>query len=353
MATPAKFEYSDRVRELQAEARAANARGDQPGDHRPDVYREDGRWVYRASALGGCPRALWLARQGVDRSPRNKTLDRAMMEGSNSEEIILQMAREKFFLTITDPQYEYEIEVMEGLAIVRGHLDGLGEHTSMDQLGNVEAKALGPDLWKKSATARFKAMPHWDRQVQLGMRGSSRRLTWMLWGQKGEDGVVVDVTYTVVEYSAREVAMALAAVKANEEACANGAHVECPKEEFGCPFWTLHEGKREELEVVQDQKLATLAAKWLRAKAHQAAAKTEVDEAKAAFEKAAEAAKLGTGGLELAGKGQPRTKVKLVERTQRKYDRGLMVEDGVLDKYEYEGTSSYWTVTAIDDEEEG
>ena len=338
-------DYSEQVQEMRAAARAANAREENPGDHRPNVYREDGTWIYRASAVGGCPRALWSARMGVERSPISDTLMKAFREGSNSEDIAIQMAREKFFMEITDPQHEYHVDVRDGdevVAVVRGHLDGLGRSSGTDQDGNIEVKMLGPDLWKKSHTARFNAIPHWLDQVQMGMRGSGRRLTWMIWGKKDSDGVCEDVSYTVVEYNARHVAQVLARIKENERAVAEGREIECVTEEFGCPYWTLHEGKkgdRPEIEEIQDDRLAKLAELWLRAKGEATGAKKRAEVARDAYLKVAEEMKVGEQSARFGDL--------IVRRTvseRRNIARAALENDGLLDKYSSINEVVSWTV---------
>jgi len=339
--------YSDLISTMQAEARAANARGDNPGDHRPDVYRDGDVWVYRASAVGSsCDRALWYARTGVERSPVAGNLQKAFIEGSNSEDLALQMAREKFFFEITDPQYEYEIEVMEGV-VIRGHLDGLG-HSATGEDSIVEAKMLGKDLWKKSHTARFKAIPHWGAQVQMGMKGTGRKRCTMIWGRKDDDGVCEDVTYSVVDYSAREVAVILAKVRRIEEAVASGKPPECAKEEFGCSYWQLHEGKRakDDLEVVEHEQLGRAIQAVEVCKSDVKAAERKLDEAKANVEKLLEELKIDHS-VRVEWKGTPMIAQHVVQE-RRNFARAAMEQDGVLDKYSELKTSSYWTYKTED-----
>lgn len=342
-------EYSLHVHELRARARALNEQGSNIGDHRPDVYRDNGVWVYRASALGSCPRALWLARSGVDRSPTNAIMSKAYMEGTNSEPVAIAMATEKWHWKITDPQYEYEIEVMPGV-VIRGHLDGLGEDTAMKQVGNVEVKMLGPDLWKMSQERRFATIPHWATQVHLGMRGSGRRLTWMIWGRKDDDGVCSDVTYGVVEYSARAVALAMKRVRDTEAAIASGAHVPCEDEDWGCPYWTLHEGTKKELEHVQDQKIATLARIEYQANLAKKAATEAHDKAKIDLLAAVNERKLGDEVI-VEGRGTGAYKLLRVRQTRREIDRGRLREDGLFDTYTYEKAVEYLKCDADTGEE--
>ena len=350
-------EWSEQIKLMQAEARAANQREDNPGDHRPDVYHEGDKTVYRASALGGCERALWYARTGVERSPVSATLMKAFREGSNSEDLVLQMARERYFFDITEPQCEYEIEVpgTDGLVVVRGHLDGLGASSGTKEVGNVEAKMLGPDLWKKSHTARFKSIPHWMVQVQLGMMGSGRTRCWMIWGEKDADGVAKDVSYTVVEYSARDAVMALAKVRRVEAAVAAGLDIECAKEEFGCSYWQLHEGKgwgAEDVETVDDQELGALGAAWLRAKDAVKMAEGARDKARDAFKRA-----LAKNNIDhsvgVGARGMPAFVARKVEQTRVNVDRAKLEQDGLLDQYSSTSQSSYWTIEATKKTEQG
>ena len=90
----------------------------------PAVYLEDGRWVYRASAVGGCVRALYLARTGIRAQSPPPFVQRIYDAGNRGEERVLTMLAQQGW-TVGDCQKRVELNVGNA-AMIRGHVDGAG-----------------------------------------------------------------------------------------------------------------------------------------------------------------------------------------------------------------------------------
>ena len=61
---------------------------DHAADHRPDVYREDGLWVFRASSLGNCEANLIRQALGQTPEPPPAKMLEAFAQGNTNEPII-------------------------------------------------------------------------------------------------------------------------------------------------------------------------------------------------------------------------------------------------------------------------
>lgn len=244
------------MQDEKARIRRANETGvrlDGGGDNRPPIYTEGDTVVYRSSAVGKlCPRALWLARTGVEPSPIPERLQKAFVESSNNEQLALAMFTDKHEVALSREQEEFEVPVPGTNAVIRGHIDAYG--LSVGMRGVVEVKCISADSWDRRGVYMY---PGWMEQIQTQMRGMDVKLCWMVFGKK-IDGVVEDVSYTVVEYQPRIIGQVFDAVRQVENAVAEGRALDCPEEKWGCPYWQLHEGT-EMTDVVEDRVLAGLA----------------------------------------------------------------------------------------------
>ena len=316
--------------ELKAQVRGANLRGvrlDGGGDNRPPVYEEDGRWVYRASAVGGmCDRALWLARTGVERSPTPEGLQTAYLESANNEELAIAMFTDEYGVTVDQQQREYEIDVCDGV-VVRGHVDGVGYDTVLGRTGVVEVKCIRVDDWDERSTTMY---PSWEPQIQLGMKGLNLPFTWVVYGRK-VDGVVDRLSYSVVERRPRVVAEIMRRIRRIEQMVDDSAPPVCDKERWGCPYWTLHEGTGDEEQEIEDRALASLATQI----ADRAGEIRRAEEQLKRMRKELTDKLIGlkvTGGVIVAP--GVRIKAKVVTPTRKIWDENKLREDGVdLDAY--------------------
>lgn len=120
------------------------------GDDRPSVYREGDVWVIRASALGGCMKALIAAGRGVEAAATPDWMQEKFDQGHAGEDIIRQWYQTQA-RTITPwsglgtktypdaDQVAFDYRLTDNI-IIRGHLDDLG----------AEYKLLAPSTYSKA-----------------------------------------------------------------------------------------------------------------------------------------------------------------------------------------------------------
>lgn len=262
-------------------------------DHRPDVYREDGRWIFRASSLGSCDRRLILAAIGERGEPWPDNILRAMAEGVTAEPIILGAVKRRGWNLLegmelnrgvgkhatghVDDTGQLCLDLDVGVGVVRCHPDGVGvaykaaktDPWSTGELRVVEAKALAnppkTEPWLKGYG--------YDWQISVEMAATGLRGLYAV-GAK-EEGVVTedDVALHVVDKAPYNFLQIKQRVKKLvdriEEAIGEGrVTTDCNKADFPCPFYRWHDGQeihaREEAVALEFDTDAEANAKKLR-----------------------------------------------------------------------------------------
>jgi len=141
------------------------------GDDRPSVYHDPDidRWVYRASALGSCERELVAHRRGMSGSPTPDWLQTRFDEGHDWEDRILERFMEDQRVALRGQQARGTILVGKNVA-VRGSIDAETDDAVVD------AKFLGPDLYRKLIKDGIGAFPHymWQQAVYAHALEKSR-----------------------------------------------------------------------------------------------------------------------------------------------------------------------------------
>ena len=140
------------------------------GDDRPVVYRDNGRWVYRASAIGGCPRGLLAARRGYRPLPPPRWLAEAAEAGNQAELHAVSWLKAQGWI-VRDQQRAVEWALGE-TAMIRGHIDGIGEARTAKggkDIRLIEIKSMSDkvfDTWRKQG---FAAFPKYAAQLAVYM----------------------------------------------------------------------------------------------------------------------------------------------------------------------------------------
>lgn len=240
------------INALKARAREDIDSGEEMlGDDRPPVYPWGGVWVYRVSGVSTqCDKALWLARKGVDKDPLNPKVAEGMRGGRINEELILAMFEAQSHNTVVDRQATGKIDIMDGVEI-RGSIDGRTGRQIID------AKKLGPDLWKNRARI-LDIIPGWGVQMDLylTMHGLDEGL--FVYGQ-AVDGVVENIDHHVHVRRPQVVAKVKARVRRLEGMVVNKETPECPDEKFMCSYWTHHVAEKPKPVKVKDKEANRLA----------------------------------------------------------------------------------------------
>ena len=161
-------------------------------DDRPSVYVEDDLVVYRASSLGHCTRALMAARRHYSPVPYPDWMYDRFEEGNVAEPIIMaRFTEDNTDFTLDGSQDEIVLEVADNV-VVRGHIDGY----AIDSNGRtciVEAKALGPDWFKKFKKHGFAGLPDaYAWQVSIYMIALNTDSAVLVAGEKIDGKIQAD-----------------------------------------------------------------------------------------------------------------------------------------------------------------
>lgn len=349
-------------------------------DHRPDVYEEDGKWVFRASSFGGCERNL--VRQAIGHTPADapEFMLGKYEESAALEKPILDALSEQYGWRVMRPaelpqwreayddsgQFALELPVSGG--VVRCHPDAIAKCYRLDgvtgktkppwSLGDqrvVEVKALSA----KSAPFDLSKNPNYWWQFAIEMAVTRMKGIYVV-GWKDEDGELVRhedgrVRLSVAWYDTPPEGLvaikkrAARLTKLINAALEGDGLPECDVKQFPCGFWSEHEGgvwAKPELEelTVPDTVLAVIddiAALTAEAKV----VKEKLDDRKAVLLEVLKQERKEPGEYK-AGK----YKVTRVQRKgQRRYDWGAMKDAGYpVENYMTIGKGSdYVTVEEI------
>lgn len=237
-----------------------------PAD-RPAVWlAPDGVWEYRASEFGSCIRAMVCARRGMQGEPSPERLQKAFQEGHDNEPRILSMAEDSYGIGIGEYQKGGAINLPGKPARVWGHADGItvvteefDSHWSLYDLEIgagvlVEAKAFGPDYYKKFRKGGLRAFPGYSWQMSTLMIALGLPYGLFVVGQKDDGGVVQGVTAEIVVGPPMSKGAILAKMLKVEKLAEDGELPACDIDQYPCPFYPWHEEKADgdELPLVED-----------------------------------------------------------------------------------------------------
>lgn len=356
------------------------AENERVADHRPDVYEEDGKWVFRASSFGGCERNL--VRQAIGHTPADapEFMLGKYEESAALEAPILKALEEQYGWRVMRPaelpmyrfdesgQFTLELPVTGG--VIRCHPDAIAKCYRLDgvtgkldqprpwKLGDqrvVEVKALSV---KSSPFDLSKNLNYWW-QFAIEMAVTKRPGIYVV-GWKDEDGELIrgedgKIRLNVAWYS--EPPESLVAIKkrakkltaAINAALAGDGLPECDVKQYPCGFWSEHEGgvwAKPELEELDDQ-IAELAFEVFELASTAKFADDNLKEAKTALH-AALLEREKEAGSYRAG---PFKVTRVVKNGRRSYDYAAMKDAGypVEDYMTIGRGSDYVTVEEIGD----
>lgn len=263
-------------------------------DNRRTMYfdRRLNKWVIRASGFGLCETALVYAGMGLEPRPPSDVLKMAWAEGAAGEDEVLWRFRDARWLEgssplptgiigpLLDPRDEttypimpyvwheilnddqFTMEIPVGTkGVIRGHLDGIADIGGEYHV--IEAKLLGVDYFKKWVNGGFANMPGYGDQLSLYMAATGFPAYFVV-GRKARwaeddprrattppercydiDGVHVTRFDTPPTPLAKLKVRALKLITAAE-------HREpptCTTQEFGCPYYHLHDADKKAAKV--------------------------------------------------------------------------------------------------------
>lgn len=204
-----------------------------PRDDRPDVYPEGDAWVYRASALGSCLRALVAARLGYEREGWTpKPLQQAAEQGQQQEPKVLAELQGLGY-TVVSRQQTVELAFLAGSrrVILRGHTDAITQNGA-DRFV-VEVKTMSPEVAHRFLTRGF-GDPYFRRYAYQASFYVYRTGLPMLYAVKERESG--DLVPRIVATPPVRLDAILARVRAVEQAAASGSLPDCDQEGGWCPY---------------------------------------------------------------------------------------------------------------------
>ncbi len=255
-------------------------------DERPIAYQEGDRFIYRASAIGGCRRALVAARLGFQPEGRSEMIERTAEEGILHEPAVLKRLTDLGFI----PQrQQLEVEVPVAGGAIRGHIDCYMQAPSwMVRVENgsipagtdvtVEVKTMGESTFSKWCRAQFadKYFERYAVQATIYMHCSKRPL---LLAAKNRNTGEVRLWY--FDSPPLSIAAILKRVAEIEFTARTGKLPLCDKHDFFCNYkYLCDHGEEEQTLVVKEEAVFNWARKHIEASALEKKYKTLKDQAK-------------------------------------------------------------------------
>lgn len=357
---------------------------DDTRDHRPDVYEENGQWVYRASSFGGCVRNLVRQAMGHEPSSAPEFMLDKYDESAALEAPILKALEEQYgwraMRSAELPQYrealddsgQFALELPVSGGVVRCHPDAIAKCYRLDNVdGRTKPKwSLGDQRVVEVKALSVKSAPFdlsknlnywWQFAIEMAV---TRRKGIYVVGWKDEAGeLIVDaqgkVRLSVAWYT--DPPETLVAIKKRarhltqliDRALDGDGLPECDVKQYPCGFWSEHEGgvwAKPELEELPNPDVFEAYAAELVLFKQMADERTAIyNEAREKFHQ--RLVELGKGAGEYKAGRYKVTRV--VKNGRRSYDTARMADDGVpIDQYvKYGKGSDYVTVEELDDAE--
>lgn len=223
-------------------------------DDRPPRYMdrdEDGQdiIVYRASGVGGCPRALTLCGLGYDAMPWPDWFQTVLDEGTNAEDEILRMyeLENDTVVGLRQSRFEWIVGRKNGMdIIVRGHVDGF-DATATGPLV-IEAKKIRKDGWEEFKRRGVEMHTHWLWQVASQQHGTESPVL-LVGGEFDPDtGKLTGRIHTHLYSEPVMPAGAIRAKVAKVEVLIDSGkwnQIECKPADYPCRYFVFHDEKPE------------------------------------------------------------------------------------------------------------
>lgn len=313
-----------------------------PSDDRPVAYLDAGRPVYRASACGGCLRALVASRLGFSPVEVPEFMSRAAVEGSRHEPWVVEDLGAQGW--VVDGRQE-EVEIESAAFAIRGHIDGTAAKDGTNHL--LEIKTMSG---RRYADYLRHGVGHFPRYAaQIAVYHEAKKLP-ILYAVKNRDSGALDLRVLPeppVSYEDIRRRLLLAEVHARKGQLPACDYAPRSFERRICPFSFLCDGADAREEAASEGRVldwATLSLKeWAK---RYLDAKAQEDAAKALKEKAREelTGRLTEAGVSKAAAGE--YSVALSTRTRKGLDTAKLEADfgPKLDPYRTETTYGALTV---------
>ena len=234
--------------------------------------------VYRASSLGYSLEALVAPHLGFEPVNPPEFMQNAYDEGNRLEPIVLDFMREREW-DISSEQEEVNLEVIPGVAMVQGHVDGLGWHpTLLSKKYVIEIKTMAHksflDFANNGWNSKSPLITKYKWQASAYMLATGLPHVMIAWDKEK------DVEWTVVTTEPFFTIADIAAKLAQAEEFIEKGQVPDGCQDFPCPYYYLHPPK-DEVAKVEDGELEFLLREWLVCDRLEKQYKAEKDEKRA------------------------------------------------------------------------
>lgn len=242
------------------------------------VYKDSasGRVCFRASAFGGCDRALTAALLGYEPTPPPAKLQETYDAGHDAEDWLNTQ------IILTDQQREVRLDIPGTTLSIVGHIDGMIGHNV------AEIKSQSPAEYDRWTEDRWATDPLWAKyawQTSIYMYALATRLNVIRVRRReeGRDEKGRDYKYTIEYYP--EAAHPLYEIEQRARYLASLTELPActTTRAYGCPYFQLHEDTRE---LVEDDELDVACRNYNTAKTNERYAEELVREARAKVLKA-------------------------------------------------------------------
>lgn len=182
---------------------------DEDNGNKPPVYVDDeGRAIYRASALGLCTTALITVRSGFEAMPPPESMQRRFDEGHLHEDNMVLRLNTEYGIEVFNREREVTVWLTPTLGI-RGHIDGEGIGLLPDERGlglppqhrRIENKTMSSSAFKEWSNmdwdARWKKYPGYAMQNTVYGIGTGLDEVLYVVKDKESGQMLVEVTDTI------------------------------------------------------------------------------------------------------------------------------------------------------------
>lgn len=249
----------------------------------------DSLYIYRASELGSCDKALIAKRMGYEKDEsvyrKGSAISTIFREGDLHETAVVEKYREELGHEITLQQHEINIPIMQGV-IVQGHLDGVIKlnhpelNSAMNRFLNgyvLEIKSMGADPFKEFKKHRMDTpglIQKYKWQFSAYMIAMERPLLLVV--KNRNTGEIIEVQIDEPYYSLADIRLRILRLEAASRS--GELPVNCVNPQYPCPFYYLHED--DNVQFVTDEVVDSYVRVYSIAKAEENAAKSRAAEAR-------------------------------------------------------------------------
>lgn len=247
----------------------------------PSVYDDSGLIVYRASALGGCTKALIAQRLGYEATPPPKKMAKVFEDGHAAEEVVHK------HYPLHSRQTRVSLPVSKTIWVV-GHVDGIEDryikevHPDLSRWV-VEVKSQSQDEW--DAWDESWSLPLWEKykwQASVYMHARNLPLHLVRVNRATLDSASPQIHHSYyIEpwYSVKDIRTRVLQIES--QALGGVLPSACDSRSFPCPVFYLHEDLDDE--YIEDEQVDTLAKQYKNAKVVEKVAKAKAEESRRAL----------------------------------------------------------------------